>query len=220
MELLASMGLLAILGAITYAGVTSARHSAQRGQCASNLRQIGAAINLYAVDHSGSFPRTTHDYADTESWVNTLAPYLEDVDEIRISPADPLGDLRAQNNGTSYVMNEYIAVINRGDFNTMTMQWEMDEDYTNLFHLENPARTITVFTGADDLSPTIFTDHNHARRWGTGLGGYEAFRQEVQDDRYQDGANYLYADGRVEYYKAEEVKQKFIDGINIAVPPQ
>ncbi|MEM9227246.1 MAG: hypothetical protein AAGA45_04700, partial [Verrucomicrobiota bacterium] len=131
-----------------------------------------------------------------------------------------LGDLRAENDGTSYMMNEYIAVINRGDFNTMTMQWEMDEDHTSLFQLKNPANTITVFTGADDLDPTIYHDHNHARSWGTGIAGYNAFKREVQDDRYQGGANYLYADGRVDYRKAEAIKQQFAAGINIAVPPQ
>ena len=46
----------------------------------------------------------------------TLAPYLENVDEIRICPDDPQGDERLALRGTSYVVNDYIhnKVIRRG----------------------------------------------------------------------------------------------------------
>ena len=43
------------------------------------------------------------------SWIYTLKPYLEGVDEIRICPEDPKGDRRLRDDSTSYVLNDYIA---------------------------------------------------------------------------------------------------------------
>src|SRR5207342_1346182 len=39
------------------------RQSGGRFRCASNLRQIGQAIQMYANDNQGQFPRTTDDGA-------------------------------------------------------------------------------------------------------------------------------------------------------------
>src|SRR5215510_9495186 len=50
-ELLVVIGIIAILIALR-----SARASANRTACLSNLRQVGAAVHAYANDHDGRIP--------------------------------------------------------------------------------------------------------------------------------------------------------------------
>lgn len=58
-ELLVVIAIIAILAAILLPVLTSARASAYKVQCASNLRQWGGAINLYATDDNNFFPDLT-----------------------------------------------------------------------------------------------------------------------------------------------------------------
>jgi prepilin-type N-terminal cleavage/methylation domain-containing protein/prepilin-type processing-associated H-X9-DG protein len=55
-ELLVVMGVAAVIMSLLLATLTSARESARRTACLSNLRQIGTAIVMYANDNAGLFP--------------------------------------------------------------------------------------------------------------------------------------------------------------------
>lgn len=55
-ELLVLLAVMAILASLLIPGISSARDTAKRTQCTSNLRQIGVAAVLYAGDHNGWFP--------------------------------------------------------------------------------------------------------------------------------------------------------------------
>lgn len=55
-ELLVVIGIVAVLIALLLPALSKAREAAQRAACASNLRQIGVAMYLYANDHRGSLP--------------------------------------------------------------------------------------------------------------------------------------------------------------------
>ncbi|MGE9292045.1 MAG: prepilin-type N-terminal cleavage/methylation domain-containing protein [Puniceicoccales bacterium] len=216
-ELLAVMAVVAILACILHATLTGARATARQAKCASNLRQIGTGMMLFCQSNSGQFPKTTHDSRRSESWVYTLAPYIQNVDEVRICPGDPRADDRLEAELSSYVMNEYIAVTAR-TFNFATGQFVVNENYTNIMSLPQPGDTITVFTGADDLSVNISYDHTHSRTW-IGSTGYASAKMDIQPDRHRGGANYLYADGHVDFMLASELKAIFARGINPAKPP-
>jgi len=57
-ELLVVIGIIALLISILLPSLNRARETANRVKCASNLRQLGQAILLYANENKGAYPRT------------------------------------------------------------------------------------------------------------------------------------------------------------------
>lgn len=55
-ELLVSIAVIAILAGIIFPVVSSVKEKGNQATCLSNLRQLGAAMRMYADDNSGCFP--------------------------------------------------------------------------------------------------------------------------------------------------------------------
>ena len=178
-ELLVVIAILSILVLVISPVASSALSRARRSSCAQHLGQIGTALRLYANDHGGRLPGTTHGEAHTNSWVYTLAPYLGQLDEVRICPADPKAKERRAAKGTSYVMNEYVTVPQFGLFGVKV------EDLTNLDKLPYPSDTFVCFVGADDLPVHVTADHTHSRNWS---GGWETVCKDISPDRHRSGS--------------------------------
>jgi len=229
-ELLVVITIIALLMAILLPSLSMARMHAKRVASASNMRQIGFAMEMYAEENQGYFPETSHGLtgvaARKRSWIFTLSPYVADVNGVRICPADPKRTERLDHGMSSYVLNEYIAVDAVDPFGRPT-----GGSYRNKFRLKRPAETITTFIGADHLSVALTSDHTHSRLWFLSAPNvpWNAIRKDIQPDRFRGRQSvdstaglslYLHADGRVEHTKAVEIKDKADLYENFAKPPE
>src|SRR5580698_8630986 len=77
-ELLVVVTVIAALVALLLPAVQAARHTARTAKCLNNLHQIGTGLALF-TNIDGHFPWTYHAGA-TESWIVTVAPYMEYTD--------------------------------------------------------------------------------------------------------------------------------------------
>ncbi len=228
-ELLVVIAIIAVLMAILLPALSAARMQGKRMASAGNLRQIGLGMEMYTQDNRGFFPESSHGLtgpaAQQRSWVFTLRPYVGDVNEIRICPADPKGKERLENGLTSYVLNEYIAVDTVDPFGQ-----HVGPSYRNLYKLRSPALTITTFIGADSLSVAVTSDHTHSTLWFLPSPNvpWDTLRNDIQPDRFhtrlaEDNTNgsslYLYADSHVENIRAREIKDRADDYDDFAKPP-
>lgn len=62
LELMFVISIIAMLAAILFPVFARARESARRSTCASNLQQIGMALNMYAQSYDGHFPKKNNEF--------------------------------------------------------------------------------------------------------------------------------------------------------------
>lgn len=90
-ELLVVIAIIAILAAILFPVFAKAREKARQSSCASNLKQIGLAINSYKQDYDETYPLNYSAYDGNGSrmftgpscsyrgywWIDELVPYVK-----------------------------------------------------------------------------------------------------------------------------------------------
>lgn len=206
-EILVVIAIIAILAAILFPVFSSAIVAAKKTACGSNMRQIGLGLILYTNDYDGYGPTSTHTSLQFEgSWIYQLRPYLSQVDEIRISPADPKGDARLKARGTSYVLNEFLVAGGTDAY----LMWDS---------VPMPSSTISTFVISDRRGVSWTNDHTHSRSWirAPHTQNWHRILQDIQPDRHRQGfgdsdnftqgsANYLFVDGHIESIPAGRIK--------------
>jgi prepilin-type N-terminal cleavage/methylation domain-containing protein/prepilin-type processing-associated H-X9-DG protein len=228
-ELLVVIAIIGVLVALLLPAVQAARASARTSTCKSQMRQLSIATIQYCDAHRGEFPKWWHvdDVTGAGSWIFTLAPYLENVDSLRICPEDRLADERRKARASSYYINNYLA--SKGNDNA-----------TNLRQLNATSRTILMFEGPDQFElveqdpatyPGYPTDpyglrkreHVHANEWfsknAKELGiVMDLIRRDVQIDRHHNGAIYAFVDGHVDLIPESQIEEWAAQGFEFAKP--
>lgn len=210
-ELLVVVAIIGILIGLLLPAVQSVRAASRSAKCKNNLRQLGLAIHMYANINNGYIPDSAHDVDETFSWVNTLAPFHENVDALRICPDDYSGEARLAIRSTSYVINGYVVINARPD--TVRSLWQ----------LQATTRTIIVMEGANNRLVEFDLEHVHSYAWFTTRNiqegvVWQTVSGEVQTDQHQQAANYLFGDGHVETIPAIKIQGWCNVGYNFALP--
>lgn len=218
MELLVVIAIIGTLGTLATLGARSALTSSRQSVCAGNLRNIGIALHLYAEDHGGKFPETTHSTDLDGAWVYQLEAYLGDFDNIRVCPEDPKRKERVKARGTSYILNSFIFVPEIDPFGE-----SIDPALNRLASIPDPSRTLIAFTCSDSTGTGPGNDHTHSNQWSSWsvvVGDISPGRfGGSKTDNAKGRSNYLHVDGSVASIRASDMKRKIDAGINIAYPP-
>lgn len=225
-ELLVVIAIIALLIAVLLPALARARMVALRTQSAGNLRQIGQALVMYGGDNKGRMVEVAHGLPAERSWIYALRKYLGNVDGVRICPADPRADERRAAGGTSYVLNEYVAVVSVDPFGVVV------EDLTRWSSYRRPSQTVLAFIAADDAKVTVSLDHTHSRIWfensPTTVNWMRVCR-DISPDRFRSVSRgdhtggttlLLYADTHVAVRDAAELKGMADRNENFARPPR
>jgi prepilin-type processing-associated H-X9-DG protein len=151
----------------------------------------------------------------TKAWIYTIAPFIQDVDSIRICPDDLNGDARLRLKLTSYALSGYFSTETRPNF-------------LNVWKLHSTSKTIVMYELSDakdtNGQPQLQNDHVHSFNWfkPTNIAQgkvFAAISGEVAVDRHGGTANYLYADGHVDRISASQINTWASAPFNFALPP-
>jgi prepilin-type N-terminal cleavage/methylation domain-containing protein/prepilin-type processing-associated H-X9-DG protein len=243
-ELLVVVAIIGVLVALLLPAVQAARAAARRTQCVNNMRQIGLGVHQYCDAHKGRFPLMAYHNAvqnsqseEEKSWIASIAPYMENVDEIRLCPEDKARlekEDYATDVVTSYAIKGYLRdadLINTGGLPPILVNAlkAAAKDFVNkMDKLAETHSTIVMFEGmAFQLSRHY--DHVHCYSWFSTVNlankgaphfaVYKEVEKEVALDRHPgDTANYLYADGHVDAITKEQIANWCMEGYNFALP--
>ena len=192
-ELLVVIALLAVLASLAYAGAGVMIGKGQAAKCLSNMRQIGAAMQMFANDHDGRLPGTAHGV----SWTNSLGAYLGPK-FIGRCPAVPNHRARV-----SYGWNDSLA-DSRGQG-------------IRLVAVRAPGATMAAAEIATNQSSEHF--HFAGGRHGASRVTPNQFQTAVNVQVHNGSANYLFVDGHVENLPWNEVQGRLYQpGANFLAP--
>ena len=181
-ELLVVIALLAVLASLAYAGAGVMIGKGQAAKCLSNMRQIGAAMQMFANDHDGRLPGTAHGV----SWTNSLGAYLG-TNFLGKCPAVP--EHRAR---VTYGWNDSLA------------------DAKGVGIKLASARTPSATMAAAELATNQSSEHFHfaGGRGGASRVTPNQFEAAVNVEVHNGSANYLFVEGHVENLAWTEVQRR------------
>ena len=221
-ELLVVITIVAVLVALLLPAIQSARASAQRLQCANNLRQIGIGLNAYHAAH-GSFPPggvewrgVANPQARQLAWSAFLLPFLEEqavYDRLDLTTAF---DSPANASAAATVLSVYVCPNSRRGQQLVAGRGPCDYGgiYGERITSRNDPpkgimlydRTVEVRQIPDGVSHTLIVAEDSQFADGQWINGRNLFDQafainqapDFENDirsEHRGGANAVFADG-------------------------
>ncbi len=193
-ELLVVVAIIALLLSILLPSFSRARDGAKATVCASNLRELGLAVQMYADRYTGHLITAGMPHGgnvdENAAWFNTLqhdyqnplvARCPSDRSPHWIKPVPPANVLRRASFATNYYLDPKIALTGRGPYDRQEA-------------IRRPASTILLAELVEE-GEYAAADHVHPEQWWTDplrLAGVQVFLK-----RHVNKANYLFVDGHV-----------------------
>lgn len=194
-ELLVVIAIIAALAGLLLPALAKAKAAAKSSQCLSQLRQIGLATMLFADDHEGDLPRSTHSALGHGQlpWGYALVPYLGGkaftqpdaawtnlFNSLYRCPLDP-----RRNTDWSYGKNVYpeLSAAETGG-----------PTWPKISHMRRPEATVLF----GEKAGGSMADHFMAHFWPDGGN------PEVDIGRHGQRENYIFCDGHASSHRFAE----------------
>ena len=176
-----------------------ARESGRRAACASNLRQLGVALAIYAGDNEGFFPPVT----PTNRWPAQLYRGYESF-EVLLCPSDPT--LRATGQGVrpdeaprSYVMNMFRDYFDASLSPTELYSFNGGFTLRSISEIHIRLPSDTILFGEKKTGATNFYVELAPSSKGYLVVDAEQRRHPRGPGDRTGGSNYSFVDGSVKY---------------------
>jgi prepilin-type N-terminal cleavage/methylation domain-containing protein/prepilin-type processing-associated H-X9-DG protein len=206
-ELLVVIAIIAILASLIMPAFKGAQETARTGKCASNLRQIGAAMMLFANDHSDYFPESggviawgkTDSGTGQPSWMEQINPYLGST-----ANSGTASDPQYSKSGT---------VFTCPSSSTLTSAYPFDKFYSYFNGAHAATAWAQVTTGSSGFfavkrsritTPAEYILSGDITTWGDASPNDDADKDNFTPNPIQSkssfhngGINLLFADGHV-----------------------
>jgi len=195
-ELLVVVAIIGVLSTLGLAATRGVTEKSKTTRCLNDLRQVGTATQLYVGENSGRFPDTSHQVG--RSWTNTLAAFLK-TNFLGRCPA--VRQHRSTN--LTYAWNDCLTDANGNGIMVATFR--------------RPSATIVVAELATNQRGEHF--HFAGIRGGPSRISANQFRGFVNVECHGTGANYLFADGHVEFITWAEVQRRLAQPDSTFIAP-
>ncbi len=192
-ELLTVIAIIGILAAIVITTVGRVRESARSSVCASNLRQIGLAMMLYADDNRGNFPTAyVNAPGQNVTWNSKLNPYIisqaassnPNAPQFDSSPVwdCPSAEKIKVNASDRYHLRHYgmNVMIREPQWNYIRARVPTPSRYILIGEINRNGEFVSGLNPTPDRTGSVDTTYRISHRNGT-------------------GSNYAFADGHVEF---------------------
>ncbi|MDF2440355.1 MAG: hypothetical protein JWN98_1339 [Abditibacteriota bacterium] len=181
-ELLVVIAIIAILAAILFPVFARARENARRSSCQSNLKQVGLGLLQYRQDYDELFPvQASGTLTDSDvRWAYAIQPYVKS-EQLLQCPSDTVAP------------PEGPTLFDRAKTSGFTDYWYNG----NLADPANPTSDARLTYPAN----TVMN--------GDGVGSAASYYAQKMPGaaagRHLEGANFVFVDGHVKWYKANLV---------------
>jgi prepilin-type processing-associated H-X9-DG protein/prepilin-type N-terminal cleavage/methylation domain-containing protein len=223
-ELLVVIAIIAILAAILFPVFAQARANARKASCLSNLKQIGLAVTMYADDYEEALiPQGLGQGTRWRPWMQLAQPYVKNK-QVFICPEAP--ELSAFTKDDASVQSGY--GMNRVHWNGDGTPGGIPPDPPTMdYGSGGGKRGVASMAQIEAPAETIFaTDHGGQEvlwQYGDDKHGFvralqpngKPYPGNQSVDRKEDfqaairhggGANYVFCDGHVKWFRPEAVK--------------
>jgi prepilin-type N-terminal cleavage/methylation domain-containing protein/prepilin-type processing-associated H-X9-DG protein len=205
-ELLVVIAIIAILAAILFPVFARAREAARATSCRSNMKQLGTAIAMYVQDYDENYPSSWYGtaYAATTAYTWRIAtlPYVKNT-QVHYCPSAP-NTSKTWDGSPAFTANEWNL---RSSYGLNQIHWEGGSPTPLSGRPESQitatAETITLGEKQDAVDQLAF-QANTAYDYGAA--------EPLASRRHSDGANLLFADGHVKWFKPDALREPLATG--------